>query len=178
MISEQVCRLKEEGMSISEIMKITGLSRSSIHSYLPYIKMIYNVDELSLYAKRCRTYRRRKRAVEKLQSSRLEAQERMKEQLWDTVQLFVGYPFMTVKGLKFRYTVNGNEIMIDRKKKAITRSSVDMAVEKVIELNGEIAGPKKLGVFGASYLYSIFLRFGLIREEDMDGHLPNLGNAQ
>ena len=52
-------------------------------------------------------------------------------------------------------------------------------MKKVIELNGEIAGPKKLGVFGgSSYLYSIFLRFGLIREEDMDEYLSDLDNAQ
>lgn len=50
-------------------------------------------------------------------------------------------------------------------------------MKKVIELNGEIAGPKKLGVFGG-YLYSIFLRFGLIREEDMDEYLSDLDNAQ
>ena len=45
-------------MSIPEIMKATGLSKSSVHSYLPYTKMIYNVDELSLYAERCRIYRK------------------------------------------------------------------------------------------------------------------------
>lgn len=41
-------------------MKETGLSKSSVHSYLPYTKIIYNVDELSLYAERCRMYRKRK----------------------------------------------------------------------------------------------------------------------
>lgn len=49
-------------------MKETGLSRSSVHSYLPYTKVIYNAEELSLYAQRCRTYRKRKQAVKKLQS--------------------------------------------------------------------------------------------------------------
>lgn len=53
---------------ISDIMKETGLSRSSVHSYLPYTKVIYNAEELSLYARRCRTYRKRKLAVQKLQS--------------------------------------------------------------------------------------------------------------
>ena len=55
--SEQINSMREQGMSISEIMKATGLSKSSVHSYLPYTKMIYNVDELSLYAERCRIYR-------------------------------------------------------------------------------------------------------------------------
>ena len=38
-------------------MKHTGLSRASIHSYLPYTKGIYNAAELSLNAERCRTYK-------------------------------------------------------------------------------------------------------------------------
>ena len=33
------------------------LGKASVHSYLPYTKMIYNVDELSLYEERCRMYR-------------------------------------------------------------------------------------------------------------------------
>ena len=47
-LSDQVISLKGNGKSISEIMQETGLSRSSVHSYLPYTKMIYNADELSL----------------------------------------------------------------------------------------------------------------------------------
>ena len=54
--SEQINSMRKQGMNIPEIMKATGLSKSSVHSYLPYTKMIYNVDELSLYAERCRMY--------------------------------------------------------------------------------------------------------------------------
>lgn len=32
-----------------------------------------------------------------------------------------GYSFITVKGLRFQYVVNGNEIQINRKKKSVTR---------------------------------------------------------
>ena len=67
-ISDQINSLWEDNWSISDIMKETGLSRSSVHSYLPYTKVIYNAEELSLYARRCRTYRKRKLAVRKLQS--------------------------------------------------------------------------------------------------------------
>lgn len=65
--SEQINSMRKQGMNIPEIMKATGLSKSSVHSYLPYTKMIYNVDELSLYAERCRMYRKRKQAIEQLQ---------------------------------------------------------------------------------------------------------------
>ena len=36
-------------------------------------------------------------------------------------------------------------------------------VEKIIEVSGEVAGPKKLKCFGASYLYPIFIEMGLIK---------------
>ena len=40
-----------------------------------------------------------------------------------------------------------------------------MALKKVIDADGKIRGPKELGVYGASYLYPMFQRFGLIQEE-------------
>ena len=151
--------------SISEIMQETGLSRSSVHSYLLYTKIIYNADELSLYAERCRLYRERKQAVEKLHCCIGKSYELLENHLWETLKLFSGYSFTTVKGLRFHYTVNGNEILIDRKKKSITRSSVNIALKETIEMKGNVNGPKKLKVFGASYLYPIFLRFDLIKTE-------------
>ena len=93
-----------------------------------------------------------------------------------SVELFCTY-FTTVKGLRFRYCVNKNEIQINRKKKSITRSSVKVALKATLEKNGNINGPKKLGVFGASYLYPMFLRFGLIdTERKLNGHLPDMDN--
>lgn len=164
-LSDQVISLRENGKSVSEIMQETGLSRSSVHSYLPYTKMIYNADELSLYAERCRLYRKRKQAIEKLHCCIDKSFELLENHLWGTLKLFSGYSFTTAKGLRFHYTVNGNEILIDRKKKEITRSSVDIALKEAMEMKGIVNGPKKLNVFGASYLYSIFLRFGLIKIE-------------
>lgn len=164
-ISEQIISLRENGKNISEIMQETGLSRSSVHSYLPYTKMIYNADELSLYAERCRLYRERKQAVEKLHCCIDKSYELLEDHLWETLKLFAGYSFTTVKGLRFHYTVNGNEILVDRKKKSITRSSVNIALKEIVKMNGKVSGPKKLNVFGASYLYSIFLRLGLIKIE-------------
>ena len=164
-LSEQVISLRENGKNISEIMQETGLSRSSVHSYLPYTKMMYNADELSLYAERCRLYRERKHAVKKLHRCIDRSYELLENHLWETLKLFSGYSFTTAKGLKFHYTVNGSEIMIDRKKKSITRSSVNIALKETMKMNGNVNGPKKLKVFGASYLYPILGRFGLINTE-------------
>lgn len=167
-ISDTVNALKAEGMSVPEIMANTGLKRSSVHSYLPYTKGIYNLKELSLYAERCRLYRARKRAVAALAAcwERDGEEGEWEEKLWEAIQAFAGYRFSTVTGLRFSYWVSGNEMVVDRKKKAIVRSSVVMALRRVREAGGNIKGPKSLGIYGASYLYPVFVRLGLIHRKD------------
>ena len=56
-ICTQINGLHQSGKKIPDIMKLTGLSRASVHSYLPYTKGIYNAAEISLNAERCRTYK-------------------------------------------------------------------------------------------------------------------------
>ncbi len=97
------------------------------------------------------------------------------ELLWQAIVLFQNYPFCTSgrgarPGVAFTYTIKerrdgrlGGEMVVDRKEKTITQSSVYIAYRKVRELGGIVTGPKKLGVFGASYLYPVFIRFGVIR---------------
>lgn len=70
------------------------------------------------------------------------------------------YPFRTVKGLTFIYEIHGGEMRVSRKEKTITKSSVKIAFHRVEE-SGCITGPKKLGVFGASYLYPVFVELGV-----------------
>lgn len=157
--SVQIQELKEQGKTITEIVDKMGLSRASVHSYLPYKKGIYNARELSLDAERSRRYRQRKLAVIRLR----EAPSNL-ELLWDAIEAFTDYPFRTeYKGLKFKYQVKGNEIFIDRKKKSVTRSTVVLAYQKMREAE-EIRKAKDLGTFGASYLYPIFIRLGVLGE--------------
>jgi len=47
-----------------------------------------------------------------------------------------------------------------RAEKSISRSSVDYALQ--IALEGNVAGPKALKIYGSSYVYSLFQRFGLV----------------
>lgn len=155
-ISDEVQQLREDGKTIPEIMNLTGLSRASVHSYLPYKKGIYNAKESSLDADRCRIYRQRKAAVERLQDD-----PDYIELLWNAIQLFADYPFQTCsKGLRFRYEVKGNEIFVSRKKKSITKATVILAYQRMRE-GDNIQKAKDLGTFGASYLYPIFQRFGV-----------------
>lgn len=156
---------------------MVGLSRASVHSYLPYTKGSYNMTELSTNAERTQLYRERKAALGRLQdmvsksgyvgavppvdvdSSRMEV---LACALWDTLLLFQGYPFKTAKGLKFTYCIRGNEMFVDRKEKTVTRATIDMALKCVAQSGGVVTGPKKLGTFGSSYLYPIFKRFGIL----------------
>ena len=163
-ISRSIQKLVAEGKSISEIMKITGLSRASVHSYIPYSKVVYNLKERSVSADRMKLSRDRRRLckefVDKISSM---DEDEADIALWELLEAHEGCVFHTAKNLRFRFKVKGGEIFIDRKKDSITRATVNMAFHAALELDGNVSGPKKLGTFGASYLYSIFVRFGIIK---------------
>lgn len=48
--SREIAELLEQGRNLKEMMEITGLSRSSVSSYLPYKKYSYNMEEASRHA--------------------------------------------------------------------------------------------------------------------------------
>lgn len=94
------------------------------------------------------------------------------QQLWETLILHQNETFFTTKGLEYTYSIKGNEIFCTRKEKSITRATVDIAWKKVEEMKADqgtmvpvVTGPKKLGCFGASYLYPVLVRIGWIRTE-------------
>ena len=47
-ICTEINDLHRSGKKIPEIMKLTGLSRASVHSYLPYTKGLYNAAEMGI----------------------------------------------------------------------------------------------------------------------------------
>lgn len=129
----------------------------------------------------------RKQAVELLHQ-RIMAGMDADEALWETVLVYQGSPFYTASGLPFTYTVKRGkrdaytgEIVISRKEgsKTLTRSSVMLAFHVVRDamtvmrvqegsegqlIPAEYRGPKAIGqIFGISYVYSLFWRWGLIR---------------
>ena len=165
-LSRQIAELQSKKMKMEQIMSATRLSRASVHSYLPYIKIPYNLEELSVNAERIRLYRERKqKCVEfstKLSSLARQPAKEQEEELWSILIYLQGCVFLTAKGLKFTYKIQGGEIFISRKSKSITQATVFMAFRKAMELGGIVVGPKKLGTFGASYLYPVFVRIGVI----------------
>lgn len=157
-LSRKVQTLHEQGCDVQQIMDQTGLKRASVHSYLPYTKGKYNLPDSTLNAERRRSYRARKDACEKLVDNPTE------ENLWAAIEAFAGYSFTTEKGLSFKYTVKGGEVFFSRKEKSVTRATVMKAfsqAQQIQKAEGCVSGPKKLGTFGASYLYPVFLRIGV-----------------
>lgn len=85
--------------------------------------------------------------------------------IWSLILEHAGEEFLTARKLPFTYhqkiSRTGEplgELIIDRKEKSITRNSILLAYEKALELmeaEGCVSGPKKLGVFGASYIYPV-----------------------
>jgi len=62
-------------------------------------------------------------------------------------------------------TTNPNSSDTRKLKKRISRSTVELAYTKAVEMGGKIKGPKALGIPGAgSYLYLMLIRFGVIKQ--------------
>ena len=146
-LSRKVQELHAQGLTVAQITEETGLKRASINSYLPYAHIIYNLPDISIKAER--------------NNNRTDAEK--EEELWQELIYLQGCLFTTSKGLDFTYKIHGGEMFVDRKEKSITRATVMKAYGKVVELEGEVKGPKVLGTFGASYLYPIFVKMGLIK---------------
>ena len=110
--------------------------------------------------------KQREAAAERLEQALLRQEEYGAEELetilWDTLVLFQGYPFYTAKKLEFTYTLKGYEMFVSRKEKSLTRASIMLAFRKALALGRMASGPKKLGTFGASYLFPIFLHLKVI----------------
>lgn len=203
--SRMAAELSVQGKNVEEIAMLTGLSRSSVSSYLPYQTFSYNMDECSRHAEDSRKYRERRKVVEELQEKIKDEKKiasgemdnasintvELDKALWQCIIAYQNYPFYTISGLPFSYTVkrkkNGEssgELEISRKEesKTLTRSSVLLAFHKVLEgikavevmdsdgmsstelMLVEYKGPKAIGqIFGISYLYSLFWKWGLIK---------------
>ena len=78
--------------------------------------------------------------------------------LWDELLQHQNEVFYTARGLPFTYVIRGNELLVDRREKAITRATVRQACRRAKE--GGVTGPKALGVFGGSYLYPLLAALG------------------
>ena len=180
-----VQRMKSEGKSIEEIGATLRLKPAAVYGYLPYENLAYNLPQTTSNADRHKRYRATKKLKEAVDTGSI---EKISAALWGCVCIFSGYPFTTSgrgirSGVAYTYQVShtpsaggrhydgysipgyGNEIWLtvngEKKERSISRSSVELGFQKyleVLEKEGTVSGPKKLGVFGASYLLPLFQR--------------------
>lgn len=181
------------GKSKTEICRQLKMAIATLNSFLPYDKGVYNLSDVSNAAENCRIYRERKAAVAELTTTAQNGrEEEQKLALWKAICLFSCYPFQTSgrgsrDGVKFKYSVSpsgdkgghhydgadvegfGNELWIiqngEQKEKSISRSSVDYAL-KIVTEDSVVSSPKQLKIYGSSYVWAVFRRFGLIHASD------------
>lgn len=167
-----------DGKTCSEVMNELNLSRASVNSYLPYEKGVYHLEKPSLYAEQSARYRCRRDAVKQIKT--LQGHPEF-EIVWSAVLAFEGFIFQTVgrnghDGIRFTYAVTrtksgstGSELLISTKKKTVSKATVKLAYQnalRIMEEDGCVSGPKRLGVPGAgSYLYAVLLRIGVISRD-------------
>ena len=181
-----VQKLKSEGKIIEEIGAALRLKPATVYGYLPYENLAYNLPETTSNADRHKRYRVTKKLKAAVDTGSI---EKISAALWRCVGIFENYPFSTSgrgtsSGVEYTYLVShtpsaggrhyggrsipgyGNEIWLtvngEKKERSISRSSVELGFQKyleVLEKEGTVSGPKKLGVFGASYLLPLFQRF-------------------
>lgn len=180
-----VQKLKSEGKTIEEIGAALRLKPAAVYGYLPYENLAYNLPQTTSNADRHKRYRATKKLKAAVDTGSI---EKISAALWRCVCIFSGYPFTTSgrgsrSGVEYTYQVSrkggssgrhysghsipgyGNEIWLnvngEKKEKSISRSTVELGFQKYLELlktEGAVSGPKKLGVFGASYLLPLFQR--------------------
>lgn len=112
--SRWIQELVEDGLSMKDIMKETGLSQASIYSYIPYKGRAFNLDESSLNADRQKKGRERAKTISKLKNclspDYAGGLDDWREYLWAAVFLFAGYRFKTDAGLRFSYSIVKDEV--------------------------------------------------------------------
>lgn len=180
----------EKKVAVKRIAEELEISQAMVCMSLPYGRTVYDLEDKSSNAVRCDRWRN----GEKAQSLKALKDNPNSYNLWRCICLYQGERLRTNgrgsrEGVVFSYSVSspggaggrhydgqnvdgfGNEMWIstggEQKKKSISRSTVDLALGKVLEMGGRIKGPRALNVPGAhSYLFAIFTRFGLIKKDD------------
>ena len=100
------------------------------------------------------------------------------QEVWALLEQHQGEQFYAAKCLPFCYIIRGGELFVDCRSKSINISTVAAALQKIAtrQAAGEaVTGPKKIGCYGASYLYPMFLNLGIIPQPETGKEI--LGNT-
>jgi hypothetical protein len=190
--ADMVLKLRTEGKSVAEIQETLGLSYTSVHGYLPHMSvygldtMSSECERIRLFRARKKAVSDLHTHLSLPDASLYLWKTVIAFQSYPFHTSGRG----SREGVKFTYEVSkpttgggrryegeqvegyGNEMWITtlpdkvRKEKSISRSTVDLALRAALTVQaqeGFVSGPKKLNIPGAgSYLYPMFIRFGVI----------------
>ena len=161
--------------AVNTISKKLGVSKVTVTVNLPYFNGVNCLEQKSKNAVRCARYRQKQQdnlpSVSLLRRLKAASPSEQEDLLWKLLHDHQNGKFITsgrgaVPGKPFTYSIRGGEMFVSLKEKSITKATVMMAFRKALAIQtseGFVQGPKKLGTFGASYLYAIFIHLGIIR---------------
>ena len=157
-MSRRVGNLFRSGKSVQDICQETGLGRSAVHSYLPFQRVVYKIDDPSLNAKQCKQFQRRKRSCEQLKDHLNEGF--CSEFLWEAILAFEQYNFRTENGRKLQYNVDCGKICFGHL--TLCREEIERAFYKAREIQNEsgcVCDMNRLSCKGAEELYRHLFHF-------------------
>ena len=167
--SRKVLDLYRDGKSSEEIIRMTGLKRSSVLGYLPYRKGLYRARELSTDAERIRLYRERQNRCRQFTIDIMGMADREKKQyLWETIEFLAGCIFYTSGSgkdecVRYKYAVTGGDLVVFRKEIKISKERIFAAFETILQnhyQNDEQVGLSDYDNDYAVYILPIFQRLG------------------
>ena len=124
--SDLIGHYYSQKLSTAEIAKLLNMSIKNVQAYIPYSKGEYCALTIG-NPKRSRIYRERVRCVKMLEPSR------NANNFWKTVSVFENYPFCIARGKTFKYVLEKDTLMINRKiplSKAALQKAFESAVER------------------------------------------------
>lgn len=162
-LEDKICReiavLQKDGFSSDDICQKLGISKVTLNSYTPYKKGPYYMGGREVKESGCY---QEKSFINRYGDERLSVSAITVENLWQVIQNCQGEIFYTKKGLPFTYIVKGGELFAERRKKSITRSTFEKAFQKILDSPEVVVGPKSLNVYGAPYIWAVFIKLGIV----------------
>lgn len=180
--AEHIQKLSKTGLSVGEIASKMHMTSACVSSYLPYIKIVYGLDEKSVDADRMDRYRARKTALQALKQAVEKQRDDVNawyEALWSCILVYQNMIFSTAprggEGIEnFSYFVSPSEaaagdadgiiLLTSRGNLSVARESVTSAFARAAEGafipdgNSALTARKSAVNY---YLRTLFLYWGL-----------------
>lgn len=155
-MSREVQRLHNNGQTVDQICKATGLKKQTVSSLLPYRKGVYNLNDPPQYAENCRIFRKRKQVCEQL-SEHLDETACCRF-LWEAIEVFEQYSFRTEDGRIIKYSLDCERLCFGDR--TYCRKEIEDAYYRIREVQRREGRVSLSNCQCCHELYTVFLRIG------------------